>query len=153
MHWLHADLCSWEDVAQLSQFVKTESGTRTVPFDVILDKSTSDAIATSSSREFSSPVPPNACPTVRQLVEKSESGEATFFPVELVALHLALLTRKGTIWVALSYSSARFDGLPYLSDYWTVLSRTTVQAPSGQATSSSAYVPQIFHWVYILQRK
>ena len=119
-------------------------------FDVILDKSTSDAIATSQSQKFTLESR-NICPVVRQIVEKA--GEITLSPVELVSLHLVPWTRQGSIWVALSYSSLRFDDLPHLEDYWSILSRTPVQAPSGQASSSSAHVPQIFHWIYLLQRK
>lgn len=142
MHWLRADLCSWDELIQLSRFP---------PFDVILDKSTSDAIATSESRKFTSTERQNMCPIVLQIVEKS--GEITLSPVELLALHLVPWTQPGTTWVVLSYSSSRFDNLPHLADYWSILSRTPVQAPSGQASSSSAHVPQVFHWVYVLQRK
>lgn len=150
MHWLQADLCSWKQVKQLSQFA---------PFDVILDKSTSDAIATSSSRTFTPSSSSSQdqeddilpCPIVREIVDKS--GDITMSPVELVALHLAPLTQKGTVWIALSYSASRFDDFPHLADYWTILSRTPVQAPSGQVSSSYAHAPPVFHWIFVLQRK
>ncbi|PWY86666.1 hypothetical protein BO70DRAFT_422221 [Aspergillus heteromorphus CBS 117.55] len=144
MHWLQTDLRSWTDVSRLDTFA---------PFDVILDKSTSDAIATStplafhpSSSDASSPV----CPTVQDIADKS--GEITLSPVELLALHLAPLTREGALWATLSYSTMRFDNLAYLAQYWTVVSRTPLKAPQGE-TSSFAYAPEVFHWIYILRRK
>ncbi|PYH97620.1 hypothetical protein BO71DRAFT_346766 [Aspergillus ellipticus CBS 707.79] len=142
MHWLQADLRSWADISRLYSFA---------PFDVILDKSTSDAIATSTPLTF----PPSSdaaviCPTVQEVADKS--GEVTISPVEVLALHLAPLTRKGALWATLSYSTMRFDNLSHLAQYWTVVSRTPLKAPQGE-TSSFAYAPEVFHWIYILRRK
>ncbi|PYI04398.1 hypothetical protein BO78DRAFT_171251 [Aspergillus sclerotiicarbonarius CBS 121057] len=142
MHWLQTDLRSWADVSRLAPLA---------PFDVILDKSTSDAIATSTPVTF--PLPSDAsstCPTVQQIVDKK--GDTVISPVELLALHLVPLTQKGAIWVTLSYSTMRFDNLHHMAQYWTVVSRTPFKAPQGE-TSSFAYAPEVFHWMYILQRK
>ncbi|KAG2413027.1 hypothetical protein HFD88_010586 [Aspergillus terreus] len=142
MHWVQVDLRSWDDVAKLLSFA---------PFDIILDKSTSDAIATSAPAIFASPdIASNICPIVREIIETS--GDITLSPVELLGLHLASLTEEGTIWVSLSYSTIRFDNLSHLAAHWTVVSRTPLKAPQGQA-SSFAYTPEVFHWVYILRRK
>lgn len=155
MHWIQADLCFWEDVAQ-----------RLLPFasfDVLLDKSTSDAIATSLPRTClrSSIEPENQiaiCPALRELLQdssnfKGSNESLTLLPVELLSLHLVPLTRKGAIWLVLSYSSTRFDGLPYLDKYWELVSRIPLKAPSGQASSAAAMVPDVFHWLYTLRRK
>lgn len=155
MHWIQADLCSWQDVSQrLLPFP---------PFDVLLDKSTSDAIATSVPRIFHHSTIISAdkdtfCPALRELLQdesnfKGPDESLTILPVELLSLHLVSLTRKGAIWLALSYSSTRFDSLPYLDKYWEVVSRTPLQAPSGQASSAAAMVPDVFHWLYTLRRK
>lgn len=142
MHWMHIDLRSWNDVVQLSPFA---------PFEIILDKSTSDAIATSASATFSpSSVAPDVCPTVRKVVDTH--GDITLSPVELLALHLAPLTEKGAAWITLSYSTMRFDNLHRLAEYWELVSRTPVKAPQGE-TSSFAYTPDVFHWIYVLRRK
>ncbi|PYH42505.1 uncharacterized protein BP01DRAFT_385387 [Aspergillus saccharolyticus JOP 1030-1] len=141
MHWLQVNLRSWDDVSKTLPYG---------PFDVMLDKSTSDAIATSEPLTF----PPaseasNICPTIQQLVK--EQGEITLSPVEVLALHLIPLTRKGAIWATLSYSTARFDNLPYLAQYWSLVSRKPLKAPKGE-TSSFAHTPDVFHWLYILER-
>ncbi|PYI27707.1 hypothetical protein BP00DRAFT_14433 [Aspergillus indologenus CBS 114.80] len=142
MHWMQADLRSWDDVSRTIAYG---------PFDVVFDKSTSDAIATAAPWTF----PPaseasNTCPTIRQIVE--ESGEITLSPVEVLALHLAPLTQKGAIWATMSYSTMRYDNLPYLARYWNLASRTPLKAPKGE-TSLFAHTPDVFHWLYILERK
>lgn len=142
MRWSHIDLRSWKDVSSLIPFA---------PFDVILDKSTSDAIATSTSATFSpTSVTQDLCPVVREALDMQ--GETTLSPVELLALHLVPLTDRESTWITLSYSTMRFDNLSRLSRYWDIVSRTPLKAPQGQ-TSSFAYAPEVFHWVYILRRK
>lgn len=142
MHWQRADLLAWDHVSTLSRFA---------PFDVILDKSTSDAIATSSDHKYSSTDDTShICPTVQDCL--STQPTITLSPVESLALHLVPLTRKETTWITLSYSALRFDNLPFLEQYWTLRSRTPLKAPSGPV-SSSAHTPEVFHWVYILDRK
>lgn len=142
MHWLCADLLSWDHVSTLAPFA---------PFDVILDKSTSDAIATFSDRNISHADDLSSiCPTVQKFLPSDPA--VTLSPVEALALHLVPLTQKNTTWIALSYSTLRFDNLPFLAEYWSLRSRTPLKAPSGDV-SSSAYTPEVFHWVYILDRK
>lgn len=154
MHWVQADLCSWD---QVSSSVSLPFA----PVDVVLDKSTSDAIATSVSRTFHSsenrdaidtPLPA-VSPVVQEILDQTQEEQLTLAPVELLALHLAPITQKGAVWLALSYSDTRFDGLAHLLAYWSIISRTPLKAPSGQTASASAMVPEIFHWVYVLRRK
>ncbi|KAL3486042.1 hypothetical protein BJX62DRAFT_242371 [Aspergillus germanicus] len=143
MHWQRADLRSWTDVSRLHTFA---------PFDVILDKSTSDAIATASPVSFTSESSrANICPTVQDIV--CRNGKAvTISPVELLAMHLVPLTRKGSKWFVLSYSTMRFDNLSDLSVYWEIISRIPLEAPRG-STASGAHTPPVYHWMYTLQRK
>ncbi|KAL3471173.1 hypothetical protein BJX99DRAFT_250650 [Aspergillus californicus] len=140
MHWLQADLRSWTDVARLLPLG---------PFDAILDKSTSDAIATSSSVALPSSDRLSICPTVQNIFG-SDGG--TLSPVELLGLHLVPLTKVGSRWFVLSYSTARFDNLPHLSAYWDMVARDPVEAPGGQ-TASGVHTPAVYHWMYTLQRK
>lgn len=155
MHWIQADLCSWQDVSQ-----------RLLPlasFDLLLDKSTSDAIATAVPRIcHRSTLEPkeygSMCPALQDILQdasnfKGPNETLTLLPVELLSLHLVPLTKTGAIWLALSYSSTRFDSLPYLDKYWEVVSRIPLKAPSGQASSAAAMVPDVFHWLYTLRRK
>ncbi|KUL83069.1 hypothetical protein ZTR_11160 [Talaromyces verruculosus] len=154
MHWIQADLCSWQDVSQ-----------RLLPlasFDVLLDKSTSDAIATAVPRIYhhstiESEEYDSMCPVLQDLLQdasnfKGPNETLTLLPVELLSLHLVPLTKAGAIWLALSYSSTRFDGLQYLDKYWEVVSRIPLKAPSGQ-TLSAAAMPDVFHWLYTLRRR
>lgn len=140
MPWVQTDLRSWRDVSSLVPFA---------PFDVILDKSTCDAIATSDTQEFSPDDTSNVCPTVVELIH--EGNALSLPPVELLALHLAPLTHSGTIWFAMSYSTARFDHFPFLTKYWTLRSRTALEAPTGGACSF-AHTPPVYHWLYVLER-
>lgn len=142
MAWHRADLLSWDDVSGVSQFA---------PFDVIFDKSTSDAIATSDDQIFTATDDmSHVCPLVKDLL--SQNSSIALSPVELLALHLVPLSRKDTTWVVLSYSSLRFDNRPFLDKYWSLRSRIPVKAPAGPV-STSAYTPEVFHWLYILDRK
>ncbi|KAJ5772573.1 hypothetical protein N7520_003102 [Penicillium odoratum] len=142
MHWHRADLLSWSDVSDLLPFA---------PFDVIFDKSTSDAIATSADRHFASTDDiSQLCPAVQELL--STQSSINLSPVELLGLHLVPLTQKGTTWIVMSYSAFRFGSASVLDKYWTLRSRTPLKAPAG-LTSSAAYTPDVFHWMYILDRK
>ncbi|KAJ5584791.1 uncharacterized protein N7459_004591 [Penicillium hispanicum] len=142
MHWVQVDLLSWNSVSALSSFA---------PFDVILDKSTSDAIATSSDRKFlSTENTSRLCPILQECLR--EQPAIALSPVELLALHLVPLTQKDTTWITLSYSTLRFDTVPAIKDYWTLRSRTALKAPPGPV-SASAHTPEVYHWVYILDRK
>ena len=141
MHWLQADLRSWADVSEISCFA---------PVDMILDKSTSDAIATSAPVAFSSSSDASdTCEEIQRLVKKG--GEITLLPVEVLALHLAPLARPGAIWIALSFSATRFENLPHAMAHWAVVAQKPLKAPHGHA-SPLVHTPEVFHWLYILKR-
>ncbi|KAJ5083317.1 hypothetical protein N7456_012744 [Penicillium angulare] len=142
MKWHQADLLAWSDVANILPYA---------PFEVIVDKSTSDAIATSTDQimEATGEIS-NVCPTIQHLL--AIDYKINLRPVELLALHLVPLAQRGTAWIVLSYSTFRFENLPYLAKYWALHSRTPLKAPTGPV-SSSAYTPDVFHWIYTLIRK
>lgn len=143
MHWVRADLRSWADVAHLIRFA---------PFDVIMDKSTSDSISTSEPSIFPPPNNvSNICPTILKDIEGKKSTSLALSSVETLALHLVPLTKVGSTWVALSYSAFRFDNMRIAGQYWRLISRTPLRAPTGELTSS-AHAPDIFHWLYLLKR-
>jgi hypothetical protein len=142
MAWHRADLLSWDDVSSVSRFA---------PFDLIIDKSTSDAIDTSDTQYFTvTDDMSRLCPTIKEILSRKPSIAPS--PVEVLALHLVPLSRKETTWIVLSYSSLRFDNRPFLERYWSLRSRIPLKAPPGPV-SSSAYTPETFHWLYILDRK
>lgn len=127
MHWTRADLRRWSEVSALGQHA---------PFDVILDKSTSDAISTSGDFEVSSEEELSAsCPTVVDIL--SENPSTVLPPVELLGLQLVPLTQRGSAWIVLSYSTMRFDGLKHMNAYWKIRSRIALKAPPGPVSSSA----------------
>lgn len=140
MAWVRADLRSWTDLSALVPFL---------PFDIIVDKSTCDAVAT-SDHPVLSPDMPDISSTAREVIHKNEPTAMT--PVELLALNLAELAPKGTAWVALSYSASRFGSLTYLR-HWEVVSKEKLAAPSGLSTATGAHAPEIYHYLYVLRRK
>lgn len=143
MHWVRADLRSWDDVSHLTQYA---------PFDVIMDKSTSDSISTSEPLVFPPPDSLiNICPTIQKVMDGQKSTSLSLSPVETLALHLVPLTEVGTTWVALSYSTFRFENMRVAGQYWNLISHTPLRAPAGEV-SSSTHTPEIFHWLYILKR-
>lgn len=138
---MRTDLRVWKEVSALSQYG---------PFDVILDKSTSDAISTSGDFEISSQEELAACCPV--VIDALNNNPGTVLsPVELLALQLVPLTEKGSTWIVLSYSTMRFDGFKFMPAYWKMRSRIPLKAPPGPV-SSSTYTPEVFHWIYILER-
>lgn len=144
MHWMHTDLRSWKDVAHLANLA---------PFAAVMDKSTSDSIATAEPLSFArtNNGDENLCPTIRAMVEESGATELSLSPVETLAMHLVPLTEIGTTWVALSYSKFRFDDMRVIGRYWIVISRTPLSAQAAEV-SSTAHTPEIFHWLYVLRR-
>ena len=130
-------------------------------FAVVLDKSTSDAIAcgedivlTASSDEC------------HPLIRKHIKVDVKVEPVLLLALNLASIVRPGGVWAILSYSSNRASfletSLPKDSlenenstldpgVYWSLKEHSTVDAPTGQS-KEGVYAPPVQHHVYVLQR-
>ncbi|KAK7695323.1 hypothetical protein QCA50_002514 [Cerrena zonata] len=102
--WERTDLMSWPDIQTLK---------RTQLFEIVVDKSTSDAISCNEDITFepSKTTPNNTCPLVATYIANNPDSVLKLEPVELLALHIATLVRPGGIWVALSYSRYRFDFL------------------------------------------
>ncbi|KAL4744486.1 hypothetical protein BDW72DRAFT_188394 [Aspergillus terricola var. indicus] len=147
MQWIQTDLRSWTDVSRL-----LPAG----PFDAIIDKSTSDAIATSSPATFTSAFADmsGVCPVIEDILKNTmeAGGGMTLPPIELLGLHLVPLTKEGSKWFVLSFSAFRFEDVPRLSEFWEVVGRMPIEAPGGQ-TASGAQAPAVYHWVYTLQRR
>ncbi|KAL3428535.1 hypothetical protein BDV09DRAFT_181953 [Aspergillus tetrazonus] len=147
MHWIQTDLRSWTDVSRL-----LPAG----PFETIIDKSTSDAIATSSPVTITSASADTSavCPVIKDMLKNAkEAGEGITLPaIELLGLHLVPLTKEGSKWFVLSYSAFRFEDVPRLSSFWEIVGRMPLEAPGGR-TASGAQAPAVYHWVYTLRRR
>lgn len=118
-------------------------------FDVVLDKSTADAMACGEPVKVSSSGP--------------DADEAEVHPVEVLALNLARVVVPGGLWISLSYSAWRFDFLKDtrqgqgqgVGTLWGIERVENVEAKSGvEGTEKEGLVgvPVIEHRLYVLRR-
>ncbi|THW74887.1 hypothetical protein D6D19_04472 [Aureobasidium pullulans] len=138
-------------------------------YDIIIDKSTTDAISCAEDVVVSLPycininnintsatatIPTTVCtqPTFPQKA-------AAIYPPHILAIHLAYLARPGCRWVVLSYSSSRFSdwegeempqGLPQPGELWKLVKHEKiVQSPDPE---DRVHRPPEMHHLYILER-
>ncbi|KAI1788808.1 hypothetical protein LXA43DRAFT_1024090 [Ganoderma leucocontextum] len=149
MQWICADALKWRELE-----AALDLGGEGRTFDLVVDKSTSDAISCAEDVSYSSP-DPSLHPVLKEILAAQEGRKLSIPPVELLAVHLAL-------WVALTFSSNRF---PFLScsgqradasplraaRYWDVERVITIDAPTGM--EGSAYAPVVQHYVFLIRRK
>lgn len=164
--WVQADVLQWSDIAPL---VKRKEGGQGDEgdendeelFAVVLDKSTSDAIA--CGEDIVLTAASGQChPIIREHIRPDVKVE----PVHLLALNLAPIVRPGGVWVILSYSSSRASFLEGHvrktiqdeesssldpGDYWSLEEHSTVDAPTGQS-KEGVFAPPVQHHVYVLRR-
>ncbi|KAH9898252.1 hypothetical protein C8Q73DRAFT_392556 [Cubamyces lactineus] len=154
MRWVCADALKWPE---LDSILRTEGRT----FDLIVDKSTSDAISCGEDICYTS-ADPSLHPVFNQYLTVNQNKPLTLPPVEVFAIHLSSLAHPGGLWIALTFSSNRFPfwssstentahSLPRAADYWTLDQVITVDAPTG--LEGNAHAPVVQHYVYILRRK
>ncbi|RDX51021.1 hypothetical protein OH76DRAFT_341288 [Lentinus brumalis] len=158
MLWLCVDIMQWGDVqGALASGGEDAQGV----FDVVVDKSTSDAI---SCREDAVLTSKDRClhPAFNEYLAAHKGQTINLAPVEILAVHLASLVHPGGLWVALTFSSNRFAFLsspeatnptmsPRASQYWLVEDIKTIDAPTGM--EGSGYAPVVQHYVFLLRRK
>lgn len=167
--WETVDMLSWKDVANklTGKSPDNMGATGEALFDVVVHKSTSDAISCAEELELDFQKHEDwsrrtICPTIAppvNLPRSSSNDHLVLEPLELLALHLAALVRPGGIWLALSYSNNRFPFLALTSQSrpirvsasWTITKVTPVDAPSGQ-TKSGVHAPAVQHFLYVLER-
>jgi len=172
MRWVRADVLRWDDLAPLAKSSREgpsekSDGATGGPFELVLDKSTSDAISCGEHVVFSSSADAGCHPVLRRRLATS-SPALHIHPVDLLALHLAALVRPGGLWMTLSFSSNRFPFLGVAEDdtnggndrgatdtdpacYWTLEELMPVEAPSGH-DRPGVHTPIIHHYVYVLKR-
>ncbi|KAG9119341.1 hypothetical protein FRC07_005678 [Ceratobasidium sp. 392] len=130
MRWEVLDLLDWPS---MSRFLPSPG------HGIILDKSCADAIA--CGRDISTPL--------------LAGGTVASHPVEVLALHLAALVLPGSIWLAVSYSSGRFDflaspGKRRASDFWQL--ERTERILSYTDSRENVHAPDVYHTLYVLKR-
>ena len=168
MRWDSIDLL---DLNRLLEVCKPNT------YSVIIDKSTSDSIACADDMDISLPYPLSCGPETRR--EHIPGQTSSVYPVQLMAVHLALVTKPGARWISLSYSAERYYFLDAASSYssvsaeqeqepdgalpdvrllWRVLGKYELEAPEMQASgrerdrASVAHSPKVCHWVHVLER-
>lgn len=133
---------------------KTEEQCGDAGWDFILDKSTADAISCGLNIEVS---------TIEPRLENKESNDLEVVrPMVAMCSNLASVTRPGSRWMSISYSSSRFEDLDqFTSKPWRVLAKKplTIQAePGGKQISDgrggfrTVFEPETVYWFYVLER-
>ncbi|KAG9099121.1 hypothetical protein FS749_002081 [Ceratobasidium sp. UAMH 11750] len=130
MQWEVLDLLDW---GSMSQFNPERT--------VIIDKSCADAIA--CGQNIRTPL--------------LAGGTEGVHPVEVLALYLAALVMPGSVWLAVSYSSGRFDFLasqdkrgPQTCNFWQLeyAERTLARTE----TKENVHAPEVYHTIFVLRR-
>lgn len=167
MRWAVLDLLNWKGITDICTHDMRY-------FDVIVEKSCSDAIACGEDVEVTSPsyddfdfpqIPESRSCLSHQCLAARTS---TVSPEIALAVHLSRITRPGATWIALSYSSSRFDYLKTSVRFpsrdtlsllpWTIVQVHTLPivddrpGEASGATQDTVHRPQIFHYVYVLRR-
>jgi hypothetical protein len=166
------NMMRWSQVSLLSQS-SVLSSCPYAGYEVIVDKSTGDAIACGDDLTISWPPGQDrerqdSC----SLHHGKNQNQMTYFvhPVCILAVHLALVAIPGCRWIALSYSSHRFSfldeneaaeetvpsellnrGYPDPARYWRLLSKEAVDAPE-EMSGGSTHRPRISYWLYVVER-
>ncbi|KAJ4323070.1 hypothetical protein N0V94_002094 [Neodidymelliopsis sp. IMI 364377] len=140
-------------------------------YSIVVDKSTSDAI--SCADDVICPLPygisTRSADTARRI--EVEPKEIPVHPLQVMAVHLALVTKPGARWISLSYSSERYPflegqvasvdedgtavtGIPDPRLLWTVTDKQQIEAKEQENGSGNGVThrPKVYHWIYVLQR-
>lgn len=139
-------------------------------YSVIVDKSTSDAISCAEDVICRLPytVSLNQCTSADNIIDV-EPREIPVYPLYLMAVHLALVTKPGGRWIALSYTSERYpflegspstteedgtseSGVPDPRLLWTVIEKHQIEAKEQGDDHGVTHRPKVYHCVYVLQR-
>ena len=145
-HWSTLDLLSVSQVLGFGQSGKQ--------YDVIIDKSTSDAISCSEDVSVKLPYHISNSASSRLL----HPMQATVYPLHILAIHMAYLAKPGCSWVVLSYSASRFshmnepstDGLPLPSELWRLERHEKIEQPPDP--NDTVHRPPVMHHLYVLRR-
>lgn len=126
------------------------------PFDVIVEKSYLDALACGEEL----PLVEVDLSGIYEDVPQAITCSKTIPRQVLAALYLGSQTRPGGAWIALSYSSGRFDFLKcpenIATKFWMIenVQKIPEILKSGPDSSGrTVYRPEIAHYLYTLRRK
>jgi hypothetical protein len=142
-------------------------------YSIVLDKSTCDSLACTSTTEL--PMPYflyTEGVDSTSFLDITKSYKGTVNAVQVLATHLALLSRPRAKWIAYSYSSTRFwfldpdfeykdephspvalhPGLPDPKVLWTLISREQIVRPYGASGETTTADAGDTHFLYIIER-
>lgn len=164
MRWDEVDLLSLQSVISKCPLAG---------YSVVLDKSTCDSLACTSTTTVSIPYFIYADKDDSDsFLDIAASYTGTVNAVQLLAIHLALLCAEKAQWIAYSYSSTRFwfldpdyqsdqeshdpvplhPGLPHPRDLWTLTSKKSVVRPYGNSGETTADRAGDTHFLYVMER-
>ncbi|KAI8981369.1 hypothetical protein BD414DRAFT_443707 [Trametes punicea] len=159
MRWLCADALKWPELKGLLE-LKGHLEPKSNMFDLVVDKSTSDAISCGEDVSYVR-ADTGIHPTFSDFLAGHEGRRLTLSPVEVFAVHLSSLVRPGGLWIALTFSSNRFaflsplwsaeSSLSFARNYWAIERMITVDAPTG--LQGNAHAPMVQHYIYLIRRK
>lgn len=161
--WRLLDALKWTDIVSITKDVASDVVPANNAFQLVVDKSTSDAISCGEDVSFENElvVMETIHPAVANLLHKR--GKLVLPPLELLALHMAAVVTPGGSWIAVSYHSNRFsflieggegikkDETIGIGQFWEVEAKVAIEAPSGQVRSG-VHAPTVYHYVYLLRR-
>ncbi|KAF2084487.1 hypothetical protein K490DRAFT_49130 [Saccharata proteae CBS 121410] len=167
MRWSVADLLSLPSIIDLSLDGSEK-------YDVIVEKSTSDAVACGEDVSIPLPYPLRS---VWHFDSSFPKRSGLVHPCHILAAHLAFLSKPGATWIAISYSSNRFpflppypssneegrlsqeivaNGFPHPATLWNLVRKEQVEAPdakaNGEHDENFVHRPKVSHWLYVLVR-
>ncbi|CAD0018216.1 unnamed protein product [Aureobasidium pullulans] len=138
-------------------------------YDIIIDKSTTDAISCAEDVVVGLPycinidnIDTSATATIPTTVCTQPAfpqKAAAIYPPHILAIHLAYLARPGCRWVVLSYSSSRFSdwegeempqGLPQPGELWRLVKHEKIIQPTD--VEDKVHRPPETHHLYVLER-
>ncbi|KAI0375143.1 hypothetical protein BV20DRAFT_960217 [Pilatotrama ljubarskyi] len=153
MRWKCVDAMRWDGLENLLE-------EEPAPFDLVVDKSTSDAISCGEDVSYGH-ADRGLHPAFDEYLKTHGNHGITFSPVEVLAIHLSSLVRPGGLWVALTFSSDRFAFLstpgsmgaptPRAANYWDLERVITVDAPTG--AKGNVHAPLVQHYVCLIRRR
>ncbi|KAH9944256.1 uncharacterized protein BXZ73DRAFT_96749 [Epithele typhae] len=121
MRWACVDALDWAQAQAL-----LEGGVGGRAFAAVVDKSTSDAVSCGEDLAFGAPTSrARLHPALRRGPSAGGAAGLVLEPMALFALHLAALVRPGGLWIALTFSAARFEFLVDAAHHYVVLLRRT----------------------------
>ena len=127
-------------------------------WDLVVDKSTADAISCGPSLPIDGPGQEGDGSTT------GTQGRMAREPIEVMCENLGRVTQRGSRWVCVSYSETRFDHLSRStggegqSARWKVLQKQGLKETTGQRvvkdgdTERIVYEPSTSVWAYVLER-